>query len=376
MKSNLSSLEVTYLVKELQVLVGAKVEKIFQTCKPKEDFLFSLHLPSVGKKFLFISLPNLICLSSFKPSFPQSPPSFCSSLRRKITNAKILSIEQVGFERIIKISFSTRLGVSNLIIELLPPGNIILTLPDEKDKIIAVFHPKIWSDERRILPNGFYSYPPVQLDPRTLSLDDFSSLVISSNKESIVKTLAIETSLGGLFAKEVLDTSDITQTIPPSNISQDQIKSIFNSLQLLFSKEISASVIDGNAFPFPLLSFACGEPKESFNAAISTLALSSLEKEEVRDQGKSSKKELSKVQKVLKAQSLTLNNLEKAQEEKRKKGELIYSNYAQIDDLLNQITTLRKDHSWGEIKEILQEHPLKVKIDEHKGTLSVELEEK
>ncbi|MBN1175948.1 NFACT family protein [Candidatus Woesearchaeota archaeon] len=375
MKANLSSIEVTYLVKELQELVGAKVEKIFQTDKPKEDFLFSLHVPSSGKRYLYVSLPNLLCLTSFKPSFPQVPPAFCASLRRKITNAKITAINQVGFERIIQIDFTTKNGPSQLIIELLPPGNIVLILPEEENKIIAVLHAKIWSDERKILPNKTYTFPPSQLDPRTLSLEDFTKLVNQSDKDSVVKTLAIETSLGGLFAKEVLFESNVEQTIKPNEISKDQTKLIFDSLQALFTKEISATIVDGDALAFPLHSFACGEKKDSFNDAIATIALSSLETQEVKEQNKSSKEELSKVQKVIKAQSSTLQNLEKTQEEKRKKGELIYANYNDINNLLHDILDLRKTHTWAEIKHHFQDHPLNVKIDEKQGTITVELDE-
>lgn len=375
MKTNLSSLEVTYLVKELQVLVGAKVEKIFQTDKPKEDFLFSLHVPSVGKKYLFISLPNFMCLTSFKPLFPQLPPAFCSSLRRKITNAKIVSIEQVDFERIVKIVFSTKNGPSHLIIELLPPGNIILTLPDDNNKIIAVLHSKIWSDERKILHNYPYVFPKKQLDPRTLSFEEFSNLVKTSNKDSIVKTLAIETSLGGLFAQEVLSSAKVERAIPSSEITDDQMKSIFNSLNNLFTKDISASLVDSQALPFTLHSFACGKKASSFNEAIASIALSNLEHAEEREHNKSSKDELTKVQKIIKAQSSSLSNLEKAQVEKRKKGELIYNNYSEIDNLLKQILELRKTLSWSEIKDQFKDHPLKVKIDEHKGTVNVELNE-
>ena len=86
MKSSLSSYELTHVVAELQDFIGAKIEKIFQQAKPKDDFLFSLHVPGKGRKHLYLSLPHAICLSSFKPAFPTMPPAFCSSLRRKITN--------------------------------------------------------------------------------------------------------------------------------------------------------------------------------------------------------------------------------------------------------------------------------------------------
>lgn len=373
MKSSLSSLEIYYLVKELQVLVGAKVEKIFQSEKPQEDFLFSLHLPSSGKQFLFLSLPNFLCLTSFKPSFPTIPPSFCSSLRRKISNARITSIEQVDFERIVKISFSTKLGPSDLIIEFLNPGNIVLALPEDGDRIVAVLHPKIWNDQRKILPNKPYAYPSKQVDPRSLSLDEFSTLILTSDKESVVKSLAIDLSLGGLFAKECLSSINFDHDVAPSSLTKENCSLIFDSLSNLFNRDISAFISSGVAFPFPLIAFKEGESKNSFNTAIASVALSSLKLAEEKEHNKSSKKELSKVQKVISAQSKNLLNLEKSKEDNKIKGELIYSNYGAVDSILKEISLLRKSHSWTEIKEKFKDHPLKVDIDEHKGILTLEL---
>ncbi len=56
MKQSLSSFELSHIVSELDWLVGAKIEKVFQQAKPVDDVLVSLHVPSKGKVFLFLSL--------------------------------------------------------------------------------------------------------------------------------------------------------------------------------------------------------------------------------------------------------------------------------------------------------------------------------
>ena len=63
MKTELSSLDLYFLIKEFQLLVNAKIDKIFQ----KNNLLqFQIHIPNKGKKHLTIKLPSLIYLSNTK----------------------------------------------------------------------------------------------------------------------------------------------------------------------------------------------------------------------------------------------------------------------------------------------------------------------
>jgi len=195
---SLSSYDLFHLIKELQVLVGGKVEKIFQQDNKEErlelkkskssqqqvktidDFLFNIHVPGKGKHFLYLSLPKIACLSSFKPTFPEVPPHFCSALRRKLNGARIIGIKQHNFERIILIEFNTKNGNSTLIVELFSSGNMILI--DEENKILSVLHNKIYSDERKLLPAKQFVFPPAQKNPLELNEEQLSEIIKNSEK--------------------------------------------------------------------------------------------------------------------------------------------------------------------------------------------------
>lgn len=373
MAISLSSFELHRIVDELKVLIGAKIEKIFQAAPPKDEFLFVLHVPSLGKRYLYLLLPDVLCLSSFKPVFPDQPPHFCSSLRRKITNARITNIAQQGFERIVNIDVETKLGESRLVIEFLAPGNIILHLPD--NKILSVLHPKVWSEERKLLPAKQYAYPSPQTNPYSLTQESFHKLLLETTKESVVKSLAIDASLGGTYAQEVITRSGLDGDLSPQKLSLEQSASLFQALTQVLHAPTQAVVVQGKAHPFLLQKTAVEHVKQcdSYNLALEEVALAQAEHTAQVQNSREQKEQLSKVQKILKAQEQQLSGLEKSKVAQREKGELIYKHYIPIKELFAKIEELRKEHDWSEIKEILKGHPLAPEIKEHDGMLYLEL---
>ncbi|MCF7798465.1 NFACT family protein [Candidatus Woesearchaeota archaeon] len=373
MKGALSSFELRHVVRELQFLVGAKIEKVFQQEKPTDDFLFSLHVSGKGKQLLYVALPRLLCVSSFKPVFPDAPPGFCTSLRRKITNARITAIEQHHFEKIIKITLSTKHGSSNLIMEFIPPGNMLLTTED--NKILSVLHAKIWSEERKLLPGKQYSFPPEQLDPSLLSRPQFAELLQGSTKESVVKSLAIDCSLGGLYAEEVTHQAGVEKSKAPRALSEADVEQLYDALHDLFVAPTTPFIFNHEAFPILLKDVAGGVAKEpSFNEAIAKVALASLTKQEEVDANKDATQKLSKTETVIKKQEQMLVGLQQKEIDNQKKGELIYTHYAEIKVLLDKITDLRKLASWDEIEAMCEDIDLVEKVDKNTGTIYINVD--
>src|SRR4030043_2301249 len=115
MKSELTSLDLYYLVKEFQQLVGARVDKIYEQSEDKKYFLLVFHKPSLGKLMLRIHLPNLAYLTEYKQAFPETPPGFCVFLRKHLAGGKIKEVRQKGFDRILEIVFDTTAGIRIII---------------------------------------------------------------------------------------------------------------------------------------------------------------------------------------------------------------------------------------------------------------------
>lgn len=373
MKTQLSSFELRHLLQEFQFLVGAKIEKVFQQPKPRDEFLLVLHVPGKGKHYLYISLPDVLCLSSFKPVFPNVPPHFATSLRRKINNARIQSISQKDFERIVIIKLSTKQGISYLYLELFSSGNLVLC--DENNKILSVLHPKVWQD-RTILPAKQYEFPPIQLNPLDLDFDEFKELIKNSDKDSLVKTLAISCSLGGEYSEELISRTTLDKNSKPDSLSDADLKLLFDSLKVLLNQKTNAFRSEKGIYPIELKGKKDLVSVASFNDAIQELILSRLEKQEEQSFTKTNTKTQSKFEKIIQAQKKQLKSLEKSEKENYAKGELIYSQYHAFKTLMDKISTLRNEgKSWADIKEFIKQVPQVNKLDESKGLLELDIGE-
>ena len=372
MTFSLSSLDIHHLVNEWQFLVGSKIDKIFQQ-DTSDILLFALHVSGQGKQFLYMSVPDMISVCSFKPVFPDVPPHFCSALRRKINAARITAISQQGFERIINIDFTTKHGNSRLVIEMFSKGNVILH--DSEMKILSCLR----SDSRTtrfIRPGKPYIYPPKKINPLEMDLSTFNGQLKSSDRESIVKSLAMDFSLGGTYAEEVVFIAKVDKYLSPNDIDDNTISVIFDAMKSMLTSETFGNVVLEKPYSFKLESKNTEEVLEfpSFNDAVSSLALKDLERDMAKDAAKDQKAKLSKLDRIIKAQTFQIKGLEKSEVENQEKGEIIYKNYTKVDSLLKNIQEARKTHSWKEIKEALKNNPDVTSLDEHNGSITLELE--
>src|SRR3989344_3089495 len=121
MVARLSSLDVCYLVKELSVLVNAKIDNAFA-----EDDLLVLQIKTAeGKKFLHCN-KEVIFLSDEKSIEQTQEHMFCRQLRQQITGRQIINVVQQASERLIRIDAKGKEDTLTLIIELFGGGNVLL----------------------------------------------------------------------------------------------------------------------------------------------------------------------------------------------------------------------------------------------------------
>ena len=174
---------------------GLRVEKVHQPTKDEIVLLMR------GKR-LSINIGSVcprIALSDLPKDNPQKPPMFCMLLRKHLSGAVLDEIEQCGYDRIAKLSFTgyDEMGYLSrriLYAELMGKySNLILT--DENDKIIAVAKPIDFSDSdiRQLLPNLTYTLPPV---PEKLNSIYAISL---NNSNTFFPRSSIESKLNGVL---------------------------------------------------------------------------------------------------------------------------------------------------------------------------------
>ena len=149
----LTAYDIYKLTNEVEFLVGGKVDNIYQT--EQKDLYLQIYIKDKPKQLLRILAGKCFYLTKTRPEFPENMQRFCSYLRKYLTNSRIKSIEQVEYERIIKIVLETKDSTYELYAELFGKGNIILV---KDNKIISVAEEQIWAD-RKLKSGEMYIYP-------------------------------------------------------------------------------------------------------------------------------------------------------------------------------------------------------------------------
>ena len=201
MKSQISSVDLHYLIKEMQFLIDGKIDKIYHP--KKEELLIQFHVTNKGKKLLRIISGKFIFLSEHKEKY-DAPSGFCMFLRKHLDNARLREISQISSERIAKLIFEKKETKLNIYIELFGKGNIIVT--DKNNIIINALQQQKWAD-REIKKGVEYKYPKKDYNFFEITEKEFKSL-LNSEKELVYK-LAKGIGLGGTYAEAVCKLSDI-----------------------------------------------------------------------------------------------------------------------------------------------------------------------
>ena len=155
--------------------IGARVEKLFQ---PSRDSLI-LHLrldreragdDGQNRRLLIDCGTTSPRISITENEFenPKTPPMFCMLLRKHLSSARIVDIKQLGFERVIELTFESRdeLGyLSNKYIyaELMGKFSNLVFCDGNKRVVSALHLTDLSSDVKRPLIAGItYELPPPQ----------------------------------------------------------------------------------------------------------------------------------------------------------------------------------------------------------------------
>ena len=160
-----------------ETLTGAKIDKIQQ---PERDMiLLSLRGRGENLRLLIAAGTGNARVHLTKSAFenPAEPPMFCMLLRKYLTGARILSVSQPKFERVLKLELETRdeLGVEGhktLIAELIGRSTNLI-LADAEGRILDCLRRMDYGGdaERRMLPGMFYREVSPQTKPALLETE-------------------------------------------------------------------------------------------------------------------------------------------------------------------------------------------------------------
>ncbi len=378
-KQEMAALDIYYLVKELKgTLEGGFFRKIYQwRLEDGFQFIFEIYAPKASKTGSKTSTARLFVdkkhtfLTTKKADAPMQPPGFCQLLRKKLIGAKIRSIEQNEFNRIIEIKTDDYY----LIIENFHNGNVILC--DSEKRIIMPLYHQTWKD-RTIRPNRPYEYPPSNSNPFSISKEDFIEQVKSSDKK-IVVFMSVNMGFGSAYANEVLKDFDSDRNA--NEFSEKDLSRLYSVMKEFEEKEIVPSVYPYFVSPFPVGSEKPKKTKtfsEALDSYFTPRLIETVEKKEQKVQ----KSEKEKIERIVKSQKEAIDAMHEKGTTSKDIGELIYENYQFINNIICQLLGARDSGlSWNEIKSKLKDSETAmaksiVDINEKKGLLTLEIEGK
>jgi predicted ribosome quality control (RQC) complex YloA/Tae2 family protein len=230
---------------------GGRIEKIYQP--ERDEIVLQMRTLQGGKRLLINAGANnpRISFTSIQKENPLQAPMFCMLLRKHLTGALLLCIEQFSFERAVKITFNTRdeMGYEckkYLIAEIMGKySNLIFA--DEDMKIIASIKTVDFttSSLRQILPGMKYELPPAQnkLDPTNTSFEEFGLAAQQFPSQKSAEKFITSTYLG-------ISTSLAREIVYRSGVGFDSALAVcdINALYATFSGVLD-NISSGNVLP-------------------------------------------------------------------------------------------------------------------------------
>ena len=375
MKSETSAFDLFFIVRELQKLKDAKLEKVFHTKDNKNSILFRFYSKDNGRLFLKLELPNQIYFTQHKEEYDKVS-GFGMFLRRHLQSTRLIKINQNEFDRVLDLTFEIRkkgvTSINHVIIELFGTGNLVLI--NEENKILGLLYSQRWKD-RQILPGKTYIFPQAQFNPLESDFSTFVEQIKKSSKSLLVAILASDISLGGEYAEELCARAKIDKNKELNSLTDDDFKKLFDEIEKIKNEKISGIVYEKTVTPFKFLT--SGEEKENHDSFCLALDEKLTQKKNVdvrkEVESKSSSK-LNKIENVLKKQNEMILKITINADIFQKQGEKIYENYPKLTIIINELNSLRKTNEWKEIKNIFKEKYPYVKLNEKNNEIVVDVE--
>ena len=243
-------------------ITGGRISKIAQ---PENDELI-ITVKNNSKQYrVFMSadasLP-LIYLTEINKTSPITAPGFCMLLRKYLQNAKIISIIQPGFERIIRIELEhlDELGDvrrKTLIIEIMGKHSNIILVDDQERIIDSIKHVSgMISSVREVIPGrDYFVATQNKKNPLLADSEDFLGSEEVSHID-IHKALYTEyTGISPWMAGEIIENAKVDGRIPVCELEKADKAKVYEAFA-----HIMYCVKTGGYRPY--IYYENGEPKE------------------------------------------------------------------------------------------------------------------
>lgn len=356
----MSNVDIYTITDELNdILENARVDKSFQ---PMNDtVVIRFHVPGTGRVDLVMQCGVRMHTSQYPLENPTQPPTFPMLLRKRIKGANVVSVKQHAFDRVVEIKVKKDQHYT-IIVELFDKGNIILL--DEEDNIILPLKRKQWSN-RDISSKKKYVFPEERgINPVEVTFEELKEMFQKSDSD-VVRTLA-RNGLGSLYAEEIiLRAENIDKNQAANTLTDEEIEKLYSGIESIFTDlkndnfkpQIVKCDKKEDVVPLNMNQYKDCEKQyfKSFNEACDEFYSKKINSS-IKDVKESAwNKKVGKYEKRLKLQEETVANFENTIETCQHKGEVIYSNYGVVENIINVVNSARSnDYSFKEIAKTLK----------------------
>ena len=399
-KRELTSVDLAALVTELNRYEGAKVDKAYLY---GDDLLrFRMRDFDRGRVELILEVGDVkrahVADPERVPDAPGRPPNFAMMLRNRLSGADFAGVEQFEFDRILVFEFERGDENTRIVVELFGQGNVAVL--DETGEVVQSLE-TVRLKSRTVAPGSQYEFPSSRLNPLTVSYDALSRRMEDSDTD-VVRTLATQLNLGGLYAEELCTRAGVEKTIPIEEAGDDEYRALHDAIEDLRTRlrsgdfdprvytDDDGAVVD--ATPFPLEEHERkgldSKAYDTFNDALDEyfyrLELEDDEPEETGRERPDFEAEIEKKKRIIDQQEGAIEDFEAQAETERRRAELLYANYDLVDEVLSTVREARENSvPWDEIRETLaagaeQGIPAAeavVDVDGAEGTVTIELDD-
>ena len=400
-KRELSSIDLAALVTEMGRYEGAKVDKAYLY----GDDLLRLKLRDFdrGRVELILEVGDVKRAHMADPDHvadaPGRPPNFAKMLRNRLGGADFAGVSQYEFDRILVFEFERPDANTTLVVELFGEGNIAAL--DEAGEVIQSLQ-TVRLKSRTIAPGSQYEYPDSRIDPLSVGFDAFVREMDDSTSD-VVRTLATQLNLGGLYAEEVCTRAGVAKETQIEDATDEEYRALYDALDELATR-VDAGDFEPRIYldddrvvdvtPFPLAEReAAGldeEHYDDFTTAVDDYFYRfdrSGDDSDSSDPGDNKpdfEAEIAKQQRIIDQQEGAIEGFEQQAADERAKAEALYEQYDRVDEILTTIQDARDDGvPWDDIDATLQEAAEEglpaaeavIEVDGSEGTVTVDVGE-
>jgi len=364
MKDEMSAFDILAMTGELQVLVGGYLDKVFHW--DGRNVLLRINTPSAGRKELVLQDLRWLYLAPERPETPDIPSQFAVNLRKHLTNARIASVDQREFDRIVVLELERGPARFQVIIELFGGGNLIVV---SEGKIVNAVISRKWR-HREVRPGAEYQFPPSRFNPRAMTAEAFRRTVLASSSDA-VRTLATAVNAGGQYAEEACRRAGVDKDRKAKELADDEVKRLYDALALMLQevqgnrrpREVLRDGKPVDVTPIPLLQYATDEAKEYPTLSDALHHYISTMEAPVKEDG-----ELARLQRQLDAQRKAVEAQEAEARKFVEMAEAVYSDYMGTEALLKAASAL-KGMGWEQARTEGSKLPGVVAVDPEAHTL-------